>query len=107
MAITSILEAEWEISRLRRPTRRGRLIRRSYSFTKLTSDSSVTIATSIGTTPGNGKILTTQATSNSSVTGLQYGVSFDVATGIVTLVSGIGTTGPTIGWLDLVLSITG
>ena len=104
MAIASVLEAEWEISRLRRPTRRGRLIKREYSFTKLSDDTSVTIATSIGTTPGNGKILTVQATGNVKETSVS--ATFAVTTGIITLLS-TGTGGPTEGWVAVVLSVTG
>ncbi len=104
MAITSVLEVEYELVKLRRPTRRGRLISRIYSFTKLATDSSVTIATSIGTTPGNGKILAVQATGN--VVDKELAITFAVATGIITILSN-GTAGPTAGWVTVTLSVTG
>ncbi len=104
MAITSKLEVEYELVKLRRPTRRGRIINRIYSFTKLNNDSSVTIATSIGTTPGNGKILAVQATGN--VVDKELAITFDVATGIITILNN-GTTGATAGWVTVTLSVTG
>ena len=104
MAIASTLEVEYELVKLRRPTRRGRIIKRVYSFTKGATDNSVTIATSIGTTPGNGKILAVQATGN--VVDKELAITFAVTTGVITILSN-GTAGPTAGWVEVTLSVTG
>ncbi len=103
MAITSVLQVEYEITRLRRPTRRGRIIKRVYSFAKLNSDTSVTIATGIGTTPGNGKILATPIAVG-NVVDKPISITFDVATGIITLLN--GTTGSTVGTVEVYLLVT-
>ncbi len=104
MAIASVLEAEWNVTQLRRGSMRGRVIKRLYSFTKLATDSSVTIATSIGTTPGNGKILTVIGVGN--VVDKDISFTFAVATGVVTILSN-GTAGPTAGWVEITFSLIG
>ena len=104
MAIASTLQIEYEIVKLRRPTRRGRIIKRVYSFTKLNSDTSVTIATNIGTTAGNGKILATP-TGAGNIVDKPLSFTFVVATGVITILN--GTTGATIGSVEVYLSVTG
>ena len=73
--------------------RKGKIYRRAYSFTQANSDGGGTIGTGII----NG-IKAIQATSN--VVDKDSSASFDVATGIITVVNN-GTAGPTIGWVDV------
>ena len=103
MAIASTLEVTWKLTQLRRPTMKGIFIKRIYSFTKADSDTSVTIATSIGTTPGNGKIVSVIGSGN--VVDKELAFTFDVATGIVTILNN-GTTGATAGWVEITFLVS-
>lgn len=103
MAIAFTLVVEHEVVKLRRPTRRGRIIKRVYSFTKLNSDTSVTIETNVGTTPGNGKILLTP-TGSGNVVDKPLAFTFVEATGVITILN--GSTGATLGSVTVYLSVT-
>lgn len=104
MAIAFTLEVEHEVVKLRRPTRRGRVIKRVYSFTKLNSDTSVTIETKIGTDLSNGKILLTP-TGSGNVVDKPLSFTFVVATGVITILN--GTTGATLGSVTVYFSVSG
>ena len=95
MAITSVVEADYLISKQDPTYTRGILRKRHYSFTKLATDSSVTIATGI---TGSAKILTVQGSGN--VVDKEVSLSFVASTGVITIVSN-GTAGPTAGWVDV------
>lgn len=97
MALTTVLEVEWKILQLRRPTLRGTVFKRTYSFIKLNSDTSVTIATNIGTDGGNGKIL--GVTGNGNIVDKALSFSFVIATGVITMLN--GATGATAGTIEV------
>lgn len=97
MALTATLELEWKLEQLRRPTMRGIAFKRIYSFTKLNSDTSVTLATNIGTTGGSGKILGVIGGSN--VVDKPLSFTFVVATGVITILN--GATGATSGTIEV------
>lgn len=102
MAIASTKAVEWKLTQLRRGSMKGIFIKRIYTFTKLDSDTSVTIATSIGTTPGNGKIISVIGSGN--VVDKELAFTFDVATGIITILN--GTTGATAGWIEVTFLVS-
>lgn len=80
----------------------GKMVTRFYEWTQVATDGGGTIATTIGTTPGNGKILAVLATGN--VVDKDPSATFDVATGIITLDIN-GTAGPTKGWMEVLLKL--
>jgi len=92
MALATVLEVEWKLLQLRRPT-----FKRLYSFTKLNSETSVTLATTIGTTPGSGKILGVIGAGNIVDKPLSF--TFVVATGVITILN--GATGATSGTIEV------
>lgn len=74
----------------------GKMVIKFYEWTQLATDGGGTIATGIGTTPGNGSVLAVLATGN--VVDKDPSATFAVATGIITLDIN-ATAGPTKGWL--------
>lgn len=81
----------------------GVTIFKLFTWTQAATDGGGTIATGIGTTNGNGKILHLFVGSN--VKDKHIGLTFAVTTGVITLDIN-ATAGPTAGWLLAVIKKT-
>lgn len=73
----------------------GKMVIKFYEWTQAATDGGGTIATGIGTTPGNGKILAVLTTGN--VKDKDVAATFALTTGVITLDIN-ATAGPTKGW---------